>query len=170
MSAPIALGHSISLPLSPLSGDNSLTRPLREEVPENARQARVSSDRTVQRVDRSKADPQNVKAGEGMEAMFLDYMYKTMRQTVPKNEMDLESSATEIYRSMQDSENAQKAAKMGGIGLADTIIAYLESSRYNSNQGHAVPKTAYGMSASPQKAPSVEPIRGASTGGTHEGQ
>jgi flagellar protein FlgJ len=91
-------------------------------------------------VDREHADPQIVKAAEGMEAMFLDYMMKVMRETVPKNEMDLESPATGIYRSMMDTEIAQKAAHAGGVGLAEQIIAYLDSQRYTlEHRGQAVP-------------------------------
>ena len=86
-------------------------------------------------VDRSKADPGVVKAAEGMEAMFLDYLMQTMRQTVPKNEMDLESPATSIYRGMMDSEMAQRAAHQGGVGLADQIIAYLDSRGYAREAG-----------------------------------
>ncbi len=89
--------------------------------------------------DRDKIDPQIREAGEGMEAMFLDYMMKVMRETVPKSDMDLESPATNIYRSMMDSENAQRAAHAGGVGLADQIIAYLESRQYNLPQGHDTP-------------------------------
>lgn len=76
-----------------------------------------------------------LQAAEGMEAMFLDYMMKVMRQTVPKNDMDLQSPATEIYQGMLDSETAQKAARTGGIGLADQIVAYLESRRYTGKTG-----------------------------------
>jgi Rod binding domain-containing protein len=72
-----------------------------------------------------------------MEAMFLDYMMKVMRQTVPKSELESNSPATEIYQGMLDSEIAQKAARTGGVGLSDQIIAYLQSQRYNQNQGAA---------------------------------
>ncbi len=87
-------------------------------------------------IDRTKVDPELIKAAEGMEAMFLDYLMKVMRQTIPKNEMDLESPASGIYRTMLDSEFAQRAARTGGVGLADQIIAYLESQRYTSTKGH----------------------------------
>jgi len=106
-------------------------------------------------IDKSKVDPQTVKAAEGMEAFFLDYLMKTMRQTIPKNDMDLESPATEVYRSMLDGETAQRAAHNGGIGLADQIIAYLESERYNQGGGKAAPMP-------------IEPTR--RTGGTYEGK
>jgi Rod binding domain-containing protein len=70
-----------------------------------------------------------------MEAMFLDFMMKVMRDTVPKSEMSLDSPATQIYTSMMDSETAQKAARAGGVGLADQIIAYWEADKYNLKKG-----------------------------------
>ncbi|NBU20458.1 hypothetical protein EBS43_03425, partial [bacterium] len=73
-----------------------------------ARDAQVSPSHQLPQVDRTKVDPKILEAAEGMEEMFIDYMMRVMRQTVPKNEMDLESPATEIYRSMMDSENSKK--------------------------------------------------------------
>jgi flagellar protein FlgJ len=70
-----------------------------------------------------------------MEAMFIDYMMKVMRETVPKSDMDLESPTTEIYRGMLDAETSQRAAKSGGVGIADQIIAYLESQKYTLPKG-----------------------------------
>lgn len=106
-----------------------------------------SPSRQVPVVDREKADPEIVKAAEGMEAMFLEYMMKVMRDTVPKNEMDMENPASRIYRSLHDGEISQQAARAGGVGLADQIIAYLEAARYTENA-----------------------VRSPRTGGTHEGQ
>jgi flagellar protein FlgJ len=118
-------------------------------------------------VDRSRVDPQIVKAAEGMETMFMDYMMKVMRQTVPKNDLDLESPATDIYRSMLDSEYAAKAVKAGGVGLADQIVAYLEAQRYNPMNGPAAPAAG----VPPTQAASAPGAPSASTGGTrHEGQ
>ncbi|MGZ3700075.1 MAG: rod-binding protein [Bdellovibrionota bacterium] len=121
-------------------GDNALTAP-------------TTPDKRLPVVDRSKEDPRLVKAAEGMETQFLEYMMKVMRQTVPKSDMDLESPATEIYRGMLDSEYAAKAAHRGGIGLADQIIAYLDAERYNLPQGQGVPsKVANGaVKAAPNR-------------------
>jgi Rod binding domain-containing protein len=96
-----------------------------------------------------------------MEAMFLDYMMNVMRKTVPKENMDLENTGTEVYRNMLDSEVAQKAARAGGIGLADQIVAYLEAQRYNPMQGQGVPNSPAGDGQQQIQR---------STGGTHEGQ
>jgi flagellar protein FlgJ len=89
--------------------------------------APISPAKQMPQVDRSKVDPKILEAAEGMEGMFLDYMMKVMRESVPKNEMDLESPASNVYRSMLDSEYAKQAAHHGGIGLADQIIAYLDN-------------------------------------------
>ena len=87
-----------------------------------------------------------------MEGMFIDTMMRTMRQSVPTSEYSLSNSATEIYQSMLDTEHSQKAAQSGGFGLADQIIAYLMSDRYN--QG--VDKE------------STQPVNQAQHGGSHE--
>ncbi len=100
-----------------------------------AERAPTTPSRQVPVIDRSKVSPETLAAAEGMEAMFLDYMFKVMRESVPKSEMSLDSPASDIYRSMLDSEVAQKAAHAGGVGLSDQIIAYLESRRYTQNQG-----------------------------------
>jgi len=93
--------------------------------------------RQVSARSRENVDPQIREAAEGMEAMFLDYMMKSMRQTVPKSELSMENQATEIYRGMMDSELAEKTAKssVNGVGLADQIIAYLEARSYNQGNG-----------------------------------
>ena len=45
--------------------------------------------------------------------------------------MDLESPATEIYRSLLDTEFSNTASHSASIGLAEQIIAYLDQSHYN---------------------------------------
>ena len=142
MSEPIALGRTPS-PSPPAQGQ-------RMQGGGNALTAPISPSRRMPTVDRTRVDPQLRQAAEGMEAMFLDYLMKTMRQTVPQNEFDLESPATQIYRGMLDSEIAQKAVKSRGVGLADQIIAYLQTERYNQGQEQAAPEQR--------------------TGGTHEGE
>ncbi|OFZ80588.1 MAG: hypothetical protein A3K03_04595 [Bdellovibrionales bacterium RIFOXYD1_FULL_44_7] len=144
MSSPIALARALPPSSPPIEwGDNALTAP-------------TTPGKRLPVVDKNRVDPQVLKAAEGMEAMFLDYLMKVMRQTVPKNDMDLESPATHIYTSMLDSEVAQKAARAGGVGLADQIVAYLESQRYTLPRGTSVP------------VQTDDPDR--RTGGTHEGQ
>ncbi len=107
-------------------------------------------------MDKSRVDPKIREAAEGMEAMFLDYMMKVMRDTVPKNEMDSNSPAVAIYQGMRDTEFAHTAAKSGGIGLADQLIAYLDSQSYTLPREQGVP--------APVKS------AGDQQGGSHAGQ
>lgn len=106
-------------------GDSALTAP-------------VTLSREQKVLDRSKIHPETLQAAEEYEGMFLDYMMKVMRETVPKSEMDLENTGTEVYRSMMDSEVAKKAAHAGGVGLADQIVAYLDPNRYNPSGGQGL--------------------------------
>ncbi len=96
----------------------------------------------VRKVDRAKADPDIVRAAEGLEAVFVDYMMQAMRKTVPDNEFDLESPASKMYQAELDSKTAEKAAKGGGLGIGDMIIDYLQTQRYNQGVGQRIlPKT-----------------------------
>jgi flagellar protein FlgJ len=132
-------------------GDGGLTAP-------------TTPEKRVAVIDRSKVDPETLKAAQGMETMFLDYMMKVMRQTIPKSEMDMESPATDIYRGMMDSEYAQRAAKAGGIGLADQIIAYLDQQRYT------LPKRSMGpVGPTGSEAHETGNQIGNKLGGFHEG-
>jgi len=130
---------STSVGGSPSSISNSLHETQESRQERSARDAQITPSHQMPVVDRSKVDPKLLEAAEGMEAMFIDYMMKVMRQTVPKNDLDLESPATEIYRSMMDSENSKKAAHAGGVGLSDQIIAYLNGRSYHLPEGHAAP-------------------------------
>ncbi len=141
-------------------GDNALTAPT---TPGNR----------LPVIDKTKIDPQELKAAQGMEALFLDEMLKAMRKTVPKEDMDLEGPATAIYREMQDEQFAERSAHAGGVGLADQIVAYLESQRYTLPRGQGVPqtlKTAHAATSGAQGARKVEsPELQKDTGGTaHE--
>lgn len=110
---------------------------------------------------RPEAPPEVVAAAEGMEAMFLNHLMKVMRESVPKNDMDLESPATEIYRGLLDTEIADRAAKGSssggqGIGLAEQIIAYLDSRSYHSRDGGQVSAPSQSRDLTVQEVPHVD--------------
>jgi flagellar protein FlgJ len=128
MSLPIA-------PATPLLSSSSPQGPQGPQKSDRDLTAIRTADKRLPHIDRSKVDPKIVEAADGIEAMFLDYLMKTMRETVPKNDMDLESPATDIYRGMLDSEYAKTAAHAGGVGLSDTIIAYMAPESYTLPKG-----------------------------------
>ena len=118
------------------------------------------------RKSRDQVDPQIRAAAEGMEAMFLNTMLQAMRGTVQENEFSLENPATKIYRGMLDSEIASKTAKNNSVGLADQVIAYLESRGYNGNKApvHGRTKPVAAQEIQPQSSQEVR------TGGTDESE
>lgn len=146
----------MSLPIAPAAPSLSPSPPMNGGA--NALTAPTTPGKRMPVIDKSKVNPKLLEAAQGMEAMFIDYLMKTMRDSIPKEDMDLESPATKIYRSMLDSEYAQKAAKAGGVGLADQIIAYWESQSYTGSRGvQSLGVTGQGMGQS------------RNTGGTHAG-
>ncbi len=136
--APATQGLSSSSPQSTQAQDRAderISQRKAAQLDDNSLTMLTQPVRRAPHIDRSKIDPKIVEAADGMEAMFLDYLMKTMRQTVPKNDMDLESPATDIYRGMLDSEYAKTAAHAGGVGLSDTIIAYMAPESYTLPKG-----------------------------------
>ena len=65
------------------------------------------------------------EACQGFEAMFLNIMYKEMRNTVPENSLFGDSNADKILQDMRDTEMVNQMAKAGGVGLADVIYRQL---------------------------------------------
>ena len=61
------------------------------------------------------------EACEGFEAMFLDIMFKEMRNTVPENTLFGQSHGEKIWHQMLDTELMQNVAKSGGVGIADMM-------------------------------------------------
>lgn len=147
--------------------------------PPNLQEVRQNSDGTAFtaprgmapiRKPRDQVDPQIREAAEGLEAMFLNTMMQAMRGTVQENEFSLENPATKIYRGMLDSEIASKTAKNNSVGLADQIIAYLETRSYNGNKAPVHGRTkpvAAAQEIQPQGSKVSKEVR---TGGTDESE
>jgi flagellar protein FlgJ len=63
------------------------------------------------------------------ESVFIAHLLKTMRKTVPKEDlMPHESLCEDVYRSMMDEALANAVARGSGVGLAE--ILYRQLSRY----------------------------------------
>ncbi|WP_294158781.1 rod-binding protein [uncultured Selenomonas sp.] len=73
----------------------------------------------------AKEDKALKEACKGFEAMFLNMMYREMRQTVHEGGLFGESNAMKIFEDMRDSEMAKQMAEAGGIGLGDMLYRQL---------------------------------------------
>ena len=72
------------------------------------------------------------KACEEMEAQFIYYLFKEMRNTVPENGFIPKGSAEKMYTAMLDTHMAEDLSRKGGIGLADVIYRQLTESADDS--------------------------------------
>lgn len=66
------------------------------------------------------------KVSRDFESIFLAYLLKTMRDTVPKSDFLGHSRESEIFGSMRDEELAKNLAQSGGIGLSRLLVEQLK--------------------------------------------
>ncbi|SHJ80593.1 flagellar protein FlgJ [Malonomonas rubra DSM 5091] len=71
-------------------------------------------------------DPEQLRAAaEQFEAVFIQQMFKEMRNTIPDDGLIPRGNADDIYTQLQDAEAAKIMAEKGGIGLADLMMQQL---------------------------------------------
>lgn len=88
---------------------------------ENINPAVPSSD-----VEKQKAELK--KACQQFEAVFLSYLLKEMRKTVPKGGLFGESFSFDVFQSLYDETLSEELSKNKGIGIAEEL--YRQLSRY----------------------------------------
>ena len=71
------------------------------------------------------SDPKLQTTCREMESLFLTYLLKEMRATIPKSDFINGGKAEEIYTSMLDSEMARELSSKGGIGLLSILLDQL---------------------------------------------
>jgi flagellar protein FlgJ len=76
-------------------------------------------------VSSGRNDPQLRKACSELESLFITYLLKEMRTTIPKSDFINGGRAEEIYTSMLDSEMARELSAKGGIGLSSILLDQL---------------------------------------------
>jgi flagellar protein FlgJ len=67
-----------------------------------------------------------VKVSRDFESIFLGYMLKSMRDTVPKDSLIDAGQEQELFQSMHDEELAKSLAQAGGIGLGSLMVQQLK--------------------------------------------
>ncbi|MCZ6679632.1 MAG: rod-binding protein [Candidatus Poribacteria bacterium] len=91
----------------------------------NSRMKKLSQ--TAEKMGRnSGSDTELRKATQEFESLFLHYLMKSMRSTVPKNDLFHGGQAEEIFTDMLDQAIAETASKRG-IGIADLLYQQLRS-------------------------------------------
>jgi flagellar protein FlgJ len=72
-----------------------------------------------------KEDKKTREICQEFESVFISYLLKNMRKTIPNSNTEGEGFSRDIYTSMMDEEIAKAVAKGSGIGLADTLYYQL---------------------------------------------
>lgn len=75
---------------------------------------------TVKLQARERTPEGNKAVAQQFEAMFLNIVMKSMRETVPSNSMT-DNESTKLFQGMYDQQMAQVMAQKGGLGLAAMI-------------------------------------------------
>lgn len=71
-------------------------------------------------------DPEKLKAvAQQFEAIYIQQLFKDMRNTVPKDGLVERGNADDVYTQLLDAEAAKVMAEQGGIGLADLMLRQL---------------------------------------------
>ncbi len=71
-------------------------------------------------------DPEKLKeVCQQFEAIFIQQIYKEMRNTIPNEGYIPRGNADDMYAQLQDMEAAKMTAERGGIGLAEMMLQQL---------------------------------------------
>jgi len=100
-------------------------------------------------------DPEALRsAAREFESLFLHQLFKSMRQTVLKDEDSLLDAGMggEMFTDMLDMEYAKQSAEQGGIGLAEIVAQQfgVEMNDAQSAGSHAAPPVGLGRPHAPQ--------------------
>lgn len=90
--------------------------------------AEVKTERSSSEVKAEGTDPL-YQACQDFESVFVSYLLKSMRKTVPKTDLMNGGTQGDMYLSMMDDEIARAVTKGPGIGLAAAIYRQLNEAK-----------------------------------------
>ena len=80
--------------------------------------------------DLTKLDDKKLReVSREFESLFVNELFKSMRKTVPQNELLDGGMRKDIFEDMLYSEYAKMTSDNGGIGLGDMIYRYVKESQ-----------------------------------------
>jgi len=89
-------------------------------------QARLLMSQALQKPAAGKESQRMTQTARDFEAIFVQQVFKGMRQTVPDGGLLPKGQAEGIYQDMQDMEAAKQLTKHGGIGLAAMLAEQMQ--------------------------------------------
>lgn len=96
--------------------------------PENSNAKGLVKVQRLQQIEGKPPATSDLKSAcQQFESLFLSFMLKEMRNTIPKSETLETGQAEEIYTSLLDIQLSHELAQKGGIGLASILEKYLSN-------------------------------------------
>ena len=95
----------------------------------------VSTEPMSAQLSSSDNDPQKLKqACSDFESLFVYYLVKEMRATVPKSGLFSGGSAEEAYTSMMDIQLSKDIAEKRGIGISEALFERLYNDKVEKQE------------------------------------
>lgn len=101
-----------------------------DSVTAQAKKSKVEGDNFEQYLQKAYSDGDKEKlkkACDDFESIFMNMMFKEMRNTVQKAELTPSDSGKDIFQGMLDEELMNNAAKNGGVGLSKMLYKQLSA-------------------------------------------
>ncbi|MCF6178517.1 MAG: rod-binding protein [Geopsychrobacter sp.] len=76
-----------------------------------------------------KDSQKTAQVAQDFEAIFVQQIFKGMRQTLPDGGLLPKGQAEEIFNDMQDMEAAKQLTAHGGIGLAEMMVEQMQKTK-----------------------------------------
>jgi flagellar protein FlgJ len=88
---------------------------------------RISPDSALESLARD-AQPDKLKrACAEFESLFLNYLLKSMRSSIPEGGIIEQSEESKMFKSMLDEKLADNISANGGLGLGDILLQQLKN-------------------------------------------
>jgi flagellar protein FlgJ len=85
-----------------------------------------------------------MKAARRFEAIFINMMLKTMRESIQKSELFDKNQGEEMFTSMFDSEVANRMAEQSGLGVARMVFEAVKPAAGKDAANRLAANRAYG--------------------------
>ncbi|HCJ57422.1 MAG TPA: muramidase [Clostridiaceae bacterium] len=111
--------------INPINSDNNIQM---KAALDNAKATQDQSfEEMLQKASAGKDEAKLREACANLESVFLNMMFKSMRNTVEKSDLMGESFATGVYEDMLYEKFAEEASKGKGLGLGELLYKQLSA-------------------------------------------
>lgn len=104
-------------------------RPLQQTIQNQVRKKEQDFANVLEQAQQSKDDKKLREACKGLESIFLNQVFESMRKTIPEGGLLEKSFAMSTFESMLFEEYSKQASSTSSIGLADILYKQLSTNK-----------------------------------------